>query len=314
MATLGAGGLIPSKSTEVVMESEDLRISVRQIDVNYIFRNATNHDVDAIIAFPLPPLHGATIEHVPISIPSKDPVNFMAFAVSVDGRPVSPEVELRAFNDGKDITAQLTGLGLPVSVLDPQLAVAISKLGTKQRKKLETDSLIGDEEIQGGVNAKVEHHIWASWETRIQFYWSQHFPAGSTLHVSHSYRPIVGGSYIVRSDDGNFSVKPYCGGPETLAQIRDLKTKLGKKNDSGVDLLERRIQYILTTGNNWSGPIRNFHLQIVKDKPEDILTTCFPGVRRTSDTTYELSRTNFHPDSELSLLILEPYKSTTGPD
>jgi len=308
MATLGAGGLVPSKSTEVVMESEDLRISVHQIDVRYVFRNTTNHDVDAIVAFPLPALDGGTVENVPISIPSKDPVNFMSFAATVDGHIVSPKVELRAFKDGKDITARLVAFGLPVSVLDPQLATAIAKLSTEQRKKLELDNLVVDEEIQRGANAKLEHHIWAWWETRVKYYWSQHFPADGTVHVSHSYQPIVGGSYIVRGDDGNFSVKPYCGGAETLTKIRDLKAKVGKKGDSDVDLLERRIQYILTTGNNWSGPIRSFRLQIVKDKPEDILATCFPGLRKMSDTTYELSQTNFHPTAELNVLILQPFK------
>jgi hypothetical protein len=71
MVTLGAGGLIPIKSTEIVMESEDLQVSAHQITVKYVFRNTTHHDVDATVAFPLPPLDGGTVENSPISIPSK---------------------------------------------------------------------------------------------------------------------------------------------------------------------------------------------------------------------------------------------------
>jgi hypothetical protein len=307
IVTLGAGGLVPIKSTEIVMESEDLRISTHQINVNYVFRNMSGHDVDAVVAFPLPILDGGTIENEPIKLPSNDPVNFMSFAVTEDGHAVSPTVELRAFKDGKDITARLVSLGLPVSVLDPQLHAAIDRLSTEESKKLEAENLLVDEEYQKGANGTPQHEIWAWWETRVQFYWSQHFPANRTVHISHRYQPIVGGSYIVRGDEG-IDVKPYCGGSETLTQIHDLKTKLGKKDDDPIDLRERRVQYILTTGNNWSGPIRSFRLQIVKDNPDEILETCFSGLRKLSETTYELSRANFHPDSELNVLILEPNK------
>jgi hypothetical protein len=307
LVTLGAGGLVPIKSTEIVMESEDLNVSVHQINVNYVFRNISSHDVDAVVAFPLPTLDGGTIENEPMRFPSKDPVNFLSFAVTVDGHAIWPTVELRAFKDGKDITARLVSLGLPVSVLDPQLRGAIGRLTSEQSKQLEAENLVIDEEYQKGADGTPQHETWAWWETRVQFYWSQHFPANGTVSISHRYQPIVGGSYIVRSDEG-IDVKPYCGGAEALTQIHDLKTKLGKKGDDVIGLWERRVQYILTTGNNWSGPIRSFRLQIVKDNPDEILATCLPNLSKVSDTIYELTRTNFHPDSELNVLILEPNK------
>ena len=68
----------------------------------------------------------------------------------------------------------------------------------------------------------------------------------------------------------------------------------------------------LYTGNNWSGPIRRFHLIVNSDSPQDIVLTCMPGLKRISPTRYELTRTNFHPSTDLKLLILEPNKQATA--
>jgi hypothetical protein len=70
--------------------------------------------------------------------------------------------------------------------------------------------------------------------------------------------------------------------------------------------LERRIQYILTTANNWSGPIRSFRLSVIPDSPTDIVATCVPGLKRAGPARYELLRSNFRPDRELEVLILQP--------
>jgi hypothetical protein len=64
MVTLEAGGLVPVKSSKVAMESERLRISVHRVTVDYVFRNTSDQDVDAVVAFPLPELDGATLEIV----------------------------------------------------------------------------------------------------------------------------------------------------------------------------------------------------------------------------------------------------------
>jgi len=75
-ARLGAGGLVPEKSADIVMESEDLIISVHQITVRYLFRNTSDRDLDLIVAFPLPEVDGAAVANIPIFFPSPDPLNF----------------------------------------------------------------------------------------------------------------------------------------------------------------------------------------------------------------------------------------------
>lgn len=305
LVTLGAGGLVPAKSSSIVMESEKLRITLKQITVDYVFRNTGSQDVDAVVAFPLPELDGATLEVSPIELPSKDPLNFISFKVLVDGKKMSPMVEIRSFKKDEDITERLRSLGLPVSVLDPHMKAALQKLPKVQLSQLEQDGLIVVEQTETG--GKAGNRIWPWWQTRIQFYWTQHFPANSTVRVSHSYLPVVGGSYI--DDDGSHIAERYCGTETTLERIKELKAKLPKGEVPEFNLQWRSLRYILTTANNWSGPIRHFHLEIDSDAPGEVLLTCTPSVKQTSGTRYELDATDFRPDRNLDIVIIQPTRA-----
>ena len=304
LVTLGAGGLVPLKSSIVMMESENLRISLHRVTVDYVFRNNTNEDVNAIVAFPLPELDGSTLEVSPIALPSKDPGNFMSFKLTVDGKAISPKIEVRAFKKDEDITERLKSLGLPVSVLDPRIKAAIMKLPKLQLSELIKDGLIVDE--QPGAADKTGQWIWPWWQTRIQFYWTQHFPPNRTVRVSHTYLPVIGGSYI--DDDGSQIAQRYCGAA-VRQQIKELKAKVAQKQEPGLALWWRSLQYILTTANNWNGPIKHFHLEIDSDSPDDILLTCVPSIQQTSPTRYEFDASDFQPDRNLNIVILQPNKS-----
>ena len=98
------------------MESEDLEISVRRVTVAYHFRNQTDRDIEAIVGFPLPPIHGGDLYYEPVRLPSKDSENFVGFQVTENGIAIKPEVESRAFLNGRDFTTRLQSARLPASV------------------------------------------------------------------------------------------------------------------------------------------------------------------------------------------------------
>ena len=302
LATLGAGGLAPLKSSTIVMESEDLEISVHKISVRYIFRNTSDRDIDVIVAFPLPELSGGLLANSPVKIPSTDPLNFVDFQVLVDGKSVAPKIETRAFVETRavntEITADLGSMRVPASPLDESITAAFRKAPPAQQARFEKN---------GWIDCKLTNDgkCWPMWTVRVQFYWTQRFPARSAVEVRHSYSPIVGGSYITPNNDGASELKPYCGGADALEKIKKLKALHPAKNSESPALLERRIQYILTTANNWSGPIRNFRLSVIPDAPDDIVVTCLPGLKPISPARYELVRSNFRPDKELDVLILQ---------
>ncbi len=299
LATLGAGGLAPLKSSTIRMESEDLEISIHKISVRYTFRNTGSRDEDVTVAFPLPELAGGLLANSPVKIPSKDPVNFMDFQVLVDGKKVAPKVEVRAFVDETEITADLRSMKVPLSPMDEGVTAAFRKSPKNQQARFEKN---------GWMDCKLTNDgkCWPMWQARVQFYWTQRFPARSAVEVRHTYSPVVGGSYITATSDGASQVKPYCGGADTVEQVRKLKALHPPKDQDSPVLLERRIQYILTTANNWSGPIGSFHLSVTPDAPSDILVTCLPGLKRAAPARYELARKDFRPDKELELLILQP--------
>jgi hypothetical protein len=294
MMTLAAGGLVPLKSTQVSMESEDLEISLQRVSVTYRFRNQTDRDIEAIVGFPLPPINGGDLYNVPVHLPSKDPMNFIGFRVTVDGAPVKTEVESRAFANGRDMTARVQSAGLTASVVAVIGGKALARLSAAQRAAMQKAELIECDNTE----------CFPLWESRIQYFWKQRFPAAKTVIVQHSYEPVVGGSYIVASMDGKSNIEPFCGGPEGVTAIQQFKKRHPPKTADLPYLWEKHISYILTTANNWSGPIGKFRLSVVLESPENLLFTCLPGLQRVSPERYQLERTNFHPDKELEILIL----------
>jgi hypothetical protein len=69
---------------------------------------------------------------------------------------------------------------------------------------------------------------------------------------------------------------------------------------------EQRIDYILTTGANWAGPIADFTLTVDKGRPDNLISFCASGVKKLSPTQFQVHYTNFTPTADLAILILTP--------
>jgi hypothetical protein len=146
LATLRAGGLVPVKSSQVVMEHGELEVSVHQIAVRYRFRNNGDKDIDATVAFLLPELEGAAVEHGPLQLPSNGRPNFVDFEVLVAGQAIRPNLEVRAFQNGRDITGRLHAAGLAQRV----------RLGFPARSVLEVQHKYRPV-VGGGVHHRHRH-------------------------------------------------------------------------------------------------------------------------------------------------------------
>jgi len=223
MVLLGAGGLVPLKTTSVSMQSEDLEISTKQIHVHYIFLNSSAKDVRAMIGFPLPQLNGVTLAVSPIELPNPKADNFVDFAVTANGKPVVAKLELRAFQDKKDVTEELQRYGLTASLLTVKDTFA--KLPPTQKADLVKKGLVFGED---GPDPNA-----GAWNMQATYYWTQLFPAHSTVDVVHTYKPVVGGSYVVESGDSKQNrewwegiVGDYCGGPGSVRKIEAVEHTL----------------------------------------------------------------------------------------
>jgi hypothetical protein len=71
---------------------------------------------------------------------------------------------------------------------------------------------------------------------------------------------------------------------------------------------ERHIQYVLSTGANWTGGIGKFHLTIDKGAPDNIISLCMNDIQKTGPTKFEVFKTDFSPEKDLDILIVMPFR------
>lgn len=305
-AELATGGLVFVHNDKVEMRSEDLFISASEVRVRYRFFNKTDRDVTVLVAFPLPEIRAE--QEVALALPSDDPVNALDFSTLVNGQPVKTQVEQRAMAAGIDRTQYLRDLGLPLA---PHLGTTNDALDRLPREKWDELVRLGLAEIEEyDVGKGMQQHLSARWALRTTFYWEQVFPAGAETLIEHRYRPSVGesvgtalgGRNAGKEDWFKAYERKYCLDKSFHAAVA--RARQGGREDYGAPFAEERIDYILKTGANWSGPIGAFRVVIDKGHPDNLVSFCGQGVRKISPTQFEMVRKDYRPEGNLSVLIL----------
>lgn len=298
-ALLGAGGLELTTSPDIVMAKEDLFLSSKAVRVQYEFRNEGKSDITTRVAFPLPLVEQGAATNV--DLPAREHENFVDFRVVVDGKDIHPQLEQRAIMaDGRDVTDILAAAGIPPNSFLPGWDEKLKALPQNVWMKLVRDGLFEVDEKEAESRPE---YISPAWKLKATFHWEQTFPAGKVLRVHHSYMPIVGSSFVAESYDRSEDFKPYCldadGNAGLRRKMRELKAKAKDHPDMSPLLVMREVDYVLTTGANWKGPIEDFHLTIDKEDPKAILSLCMEGLKKTGPTTFELERKNFAPKDDI---------------
>lgn len=303
-AALSMGGLQFTKAADIRMAKEDLFISPKAVRIRYEFANDGAHDVDSIVAFPLPDIDTWEFYEEPIGTVGDDPVNFVGFTATIDGKRVPVQVEQRAFLKDKDVTATIKSMGLPVNILLAGNVRKLDKLDAVKKQALEKAGLVQNEG-QGQEHPR--------WTVRTKFYWTQHFPAGKTVTIEHSYTPVTGQTFFSDydlkpkqdPDGGRRWQRDYCMDGPTLAAIAQRIKQLSKPDQSGM-LNIYSTDFILRTANNWKGGIGELHLTIDKLKPSNILSLCWNGdLKKTGPTTFESVLRNVRPARDIQMVVLE---------
>ena len=284
IAELTNRGLQFVHTPDIAMVAEDLNISEKEVRVRFVFRNLTQHDVTLRVAFPLPKVppwcEGIDVPHW------EDPKNYVDFATQVDGVRVTTQPEIRAMVGKRNIAKDLLRLHVPLMPHCDAIEEAKPKLDAAALRAL----------VAIGA---VDEYSSPNWTLQVTHHWLQRFPAGRDLILEHRYKPSVGGSgtgYRGRDDkDWPARKRAFCVAKAFKGgHVPDLRAAL-----------DTRIDYILTTGANWAGPIGRFHLVVDTPGPKHILATCFPGLQRTGPTRYEVTLTDYTPKGELRVMFLE---------
>jgi hypothetical protein len=308
-AVLSAGGLVLTSNAGILMRSEDLKISVKAVEVAYEFFNDTDKPITTLVAFPLPVLRG-TDALMDVGLPREnDPTNFVGFSITVDGKPVEPKLEQRARILGLDITDRLKADGIPLNpFVQRDTRERLAKLPADKRRFY----------VEHGLASFTGNEVDSlEWDVATTFYWLQTFPPKKPVKITHRYTPVVGTGLFTESNlapgpDTSAFLRTYCIDRDTENGIRKaLATRKQARPTESPMLFESRIGYVLSTGANWAGPIGDFRLTIEKPKPDSIMSFCFPGkLTKTSPTTFQFTAKDFLPTGDLSIVFVNP----TAPD
>jgi hypothetical protein len=248
-----------------------------------------------------------------LAVPTEDPVNFLAFTTKVNGAPVKTEVEQRVTAAGIDRTRLLLSLQIPLA---PHLQSTADALNRLPKDKWDDLIRIGLAEIEEyDVGKGQEKHLAARWGLATTFYWEQTFAAKAETVIEHRYRPSVGESVQTGLGAPASVSEPwydeykqkYCFDREfTAAVARARRAGRGPgQSQAGAPYSEQRIDYVLRTGANWSGPIKEFRLVIDKGEADNLVSFCGDHPRKISPTQFEIKLTDFTPDADVSVLILK---------
>ena len=304
-AELAVGGLVFTKNSEVSIESEDLAITPGTVTVRYVFLNQSTSPVTLTVAFPLPDIDLA--DDANVAFPTGDPVNFVGFSTKVDGKPINFTINQRAFLNNKDVTASLRSVGIPILPIGAQ-QLKITELPQPTRDRAVAEGLLA----QSGTNDKGEPLYEPRWTLKTSVVRQQTFPPGKPVAVEHRYKTSVGVSFDSVLRQGlrqKKALEPeiarykanYCIPDDFLKSLDKLA---GADEANKAKIVERRISYVLKTGANWAGPIKDFHLVVDKGQTDRLVSFCGEGVKKISATAFEMRAKDFTPTQDLNIIIL----------
>ncbi|MCB1517429.1 MAG: DUF4424 domain-containing protein [Hyphomicrobiaceae bacterium] len=301
IAEIGAGGIQYVYADGIQMVREDLSISTEEVTVDYVFHNWGDSDQTVMVAFPMPDITVNYEEEV--SVPFWDDDNFLGFHVTVGGQEIVPQLQQRASLVGVDITRDLQKLGIPLLNVGTHVLDVLDGLDRATLQELGARGIVYLGEFYSGPDKTVQ--AFPNWTLQSVYYWTMTFPAGRDAHVSHRYTPAVGASAGtgldfaggVNSEWNKYYADKYCIDDSILRGAQN-------RMDGGDYLYEQRISYILTTGRNWYQTIGTFHLTVDKGSPENLVSWCGTGIKKTGPTTFEVTIEDFYPERDLDVLLL----------
>ena len=311
---LSATGLTFDQTDAVAMEEERLFIGIDKIAVDYVFRNLTDTDVTGEVIFPIPPI--PVWRESDWNLPTDlDRANLVAFKAVVDGQEVAVKLDRIAVLEpewqegrplsfqydtpGVDVTADLARLGIPLTLDDAKVIQALTELTPEQQA--EATAL--------GLASFDDGYTYARWSMILRYHWTQTFPANAVVKISHEYENRSGGGLFGWSEPPEeymqSYIDQYCIDAGTSkAMMKALKNPEG--DEFGNYGTAYNISYVLRTANSWAGPIGKFTLTLDKGGPENVISLCANGVKKTGPTTFVVEKTNYSPDRDLEVLIVQP--------
>lgn len=308
-AEFAVGGLKLKANQDISLDSEDLYISAELVRVKYKFTNHSSKEQKILVSFPLPAIpYDVDKEYwEDANYPNYDDLQFKTI---FNGAPLNLSQEVIAKFNGKDVTQRIKSIGLPIDWVG-QLELITEKLSKTDPAIVK--KLIADKMVKYDKNAYYKYvPLWSAQTNIIR---EQVFPANKSVEVIHTYKPLAGGSvggglnkeYRQTKDSffKEYTQKKYCIDKQFLDAF-DKREKLGNSKDeeTGTFYSETWLGYVLSSGANWKGPIKDFRLVVDKGAPDKLISFCMSDVKKISPTQFEVRKKNFEPKKDLNILIV----------
>lgn len=294
---LTAGGVVLEKTADIAMVSEDLRVSVERIEVDYVFENLTARDINMTVAFPLPETFADDFGDL---APGSQSGRLVDFNTSFGGRLVEAREVIEIVGlDGRRLTGLFQREGFPLSPVDGTYSYeAFSGDDPKITAMKARMRRLG---LLGAADSR-------KWKVRISYVWPATFPAGAKVSVTHSYRPLAGAfPFSVRPPGAPAEIEDFeswfkarfCPSAEQWDRLRRLAGEVGAPSG-------REVGYVLRTGGNWARPIGSFRLTIDKGRADNVLLSCWKRpLTPASPTTLVFEARDYVPDQDLAFAVVE---------
>jgi len=326
------GSFVVSKNPHIAMRSELLQISLNKIRVEYVYENTSEEAQNIVIGFPV-----ARFNYDDGSPPLPHTLKVRTW---IDGQEYEyqnsefkPDEECRSrwlerngiFDDaGYCFQYQRSlkvfdndGCSGQEFDLTPAQQTRIERLRSEERA-------LGCSFIERPNVPQVEYSdVWTEYYigNTTTYVRQQQFEPGATVKVVHEYVPdLTGGIFYYRTDDfrdlnkySEFSfftaVYLQCAtqsdalvAVEAWERLLEKGPKSGRAAELAPIVDWSIIDYILTTGANWRGPIGHFRLEIFDENPL-LISTCFEGLERVAENRYAFEAYDYVPTENLSVAL-----------
>lgn len=283
-----AGGLIILPDPALTIEKQDVTIAVDQVRLAYEISNASSEPRTVQITFQLPELDATALAEQTINLPRPDPLNFVGALYSADGIERPAGFEQRAVAFGLDVTAELTGAGIPLFPYLPDTAGRLARLPDAIR----TDF------IERGVIRIEAGRIFPGWTVRTTAFWRQTFPPGRLTALSLVYQPLVGNGHVTKEALDTLR-KGFCLSAAVEAGLARRAAPIDRRSAPLA-----WVHFALTAGSAWASPSTRFRLHVVKPAPDAIVATCRKGLRPAGPTVLEWTAEDFYADDDVAVLFI----------
>ena len=305
---LSTGGLILARHPNLEVTSQELAISASEISARYRVQNTSDRAVSVLATFPMPEIAIEGADDAP-ALPTDDPINLLAVAVVVNGKPISPAVEQRVIAAGLDRTQLLRSLGIPFAPHLSSTREVVDRLPADRVEELRGIGLIDAE--PHATAAGMQNRFAPRWALQTTFFWEESFAANSETVIELRYKPSVGRSDRTLLGSANQAKESwyeeydekYCFGHEFLAAVE--RARKATNSNPGAPFAEQRLDYAHKTWiTGLASPMKEFRLTVDKGGADNLVSLCEESARKTSETEIEVKKTNYTPDGSLSILFL----------